>query len=169
VYFVVWDLRPYPFLGWVDDYRYVKSAWHIRQFEWLGPFESSTLVKRPVFSVFLALVSTFHLPFVQFQILFYVAATAFFVYSLLRLGLPRLAGAAVLAVLSFTPTVYDANGSRILRETVTIGLELLVFGLLFWMLIVPQGTRALNFLKSRSGFGLYILYVLMALHWGMRE
>jgi hypothetical protein len=169
LFYLVWDLRPYPILGWVDDYLYVHSAWHLKNFHWLGPFDAMTLVKRPLFGAVLAATSILHLPFTQFQMFFYLAGAAFFIHSLLRLGMPRALALLVFAVSAFVPTIYDSNGSRVLRETSSIAMELFAFGLLLRLWRLPRGTSLKTVLTTRQGATLYAAYALGAFHWGMRE
>jgi hypothetical protein len=166
---VIWDLRPYPYLGWVDDYRYVQSAWYIRHFDWLGPYDPTTLIKRPLFPLLLALTSSLGLPFDQFQILFYLAGAAFFIHALLRLGIRRWITVPLFAALTFLPTIYDSDGSRVFRETVTIGVEFVILGLASRLLLLPKGTRLRDLFWGEKWLSLYSLYALAAFHWGMRE
>ena len=53
---LTWDLRPYPLAAFVDDYRYVLSAIHIKAAlwnvlhhgdlsAWLGPYDPTTRVQ----------------------------------------------------------------------------------------------------------------------------
>jgi hypothetical protein len=53
---LTWDLRPYPLAAFVDDYRYVLSAIHIKAAlwnvlrdddlsPWLGPYDPTTRVQ----------------------------------------------------------------------------------------------------------------------------
>lgn len=169
LYLVIWDLRPYPFLGWVDDYRYVKSAWYLLQGDWLGPYDSTALVKRPFFPVLLAATSALGIPFDPFQVFFYLSGAGLFVFTLCRLGVPRRLCLPLLPVLGFLPTLYDADGSRVLRETVTVGLEFIVFSTALGLLVTPLNTSLRDFIRSRSGVLLALLYFLAAFHWGMRE
>lgn len=170
LYYVVWDLRPYPIPAFVDDYLYVRSAWYIKQLQWLGPFDSFSLVKRPLFAVLLATTSTLHVPYIQFQIFFYLAGAAFFDYTLIRLGLRKWIAVPLLAVQAFMPTLYDFNGSRVLRETFTEGLEFFIFGLALRVLFVPSASDVSELTKNRRRvIELVLLFGLIAFHWGMRE
>jgi len=169
LYYLVWDIRPYPVPAFVDDYLYVRSAWFVKNLQWLGPFDAFTLVKRPFFAVLLAVTSVLHLPFIQFQIFFYVGSVAFFTYCLLGLGMPRWIAPQLLGVLAFVPTLYDANGSRVLRETSTVALEFIILGLALRMLNLEPGRQLRDVLKGRKLLGLGLLYLLAAFHWGMRE
>jgi hypothetical protein len=53
---LTWDLRPYPLAAFVDDYRYVLSAIHIKAALWT--------------------LSLLHLPFIQTMLLLYPVANA---------------------------------------------------------------------------------------------
>ena len=169
LYALTWDLRPYPFLGWVDDYRYVKSAWYLRQFEWLGPFDATTLIKRPFFPFILAVTSSLGLPFDPFQVFLYMFGVAFFVHSLLRLGIRRWIAGALFAVLAIIPTIYDSDGSRVFRETITVGLEFVILGLALRLLLIAPQSKLRDLLWGPKSVLVYSIFALAAFHWGMRE
>jgi hypothetical protein len=169
LYLLVWDLRPYPFLGWVDDYRYVLTAWYMKKFEWLGPFESSTLVKRPLFPVIMAVTSALHIPFLKFQVFFYLAGVACFIHSLLRLAFPVWSAFCLFLILAFVPTLYDNNGNHILRETTTVGVEFFIFALALRLFRLLKEGRWEQWSRRRKVLEAAVIYGPVAFHWGMRE
>jgi hypothetical protein len=173
---LTWDLRPYPIPAGVDDYRYVVSAESIAALpgkviqgvaplDWLGPYEPTTLFKRPGFSILLGTTSSLHLPYLQTILLLHLVALAIVANSLLRLSFPRGVVFALFVVCGLYPTLYDSNGVRVIRETATSALEIAIIGLS--MALFSIGTRrAFDLLYSRAFLA---LLALLAFHWSMRE
>jgi hypothetical protein len=157
---LTWDLRPYPIPAGVDDYRYVVSAESIAALpgkviqgvaplDWLGPYEPTTLFKRPGFSILLGTTSSLHLPYLQTILLLHLVALAIVANSLLRLSFPRGVVFALFVVCGLYPTLYDSNGVRVIRETATSALEIAIIGLS--MALFSIGTRrAFDLLYSRA-------------------
>lgn len=177
---LTWDLRPYPISANVDDYRYVVSADHIKDapwklwkvatgrspsLEWLGPYDPTTLFKRPGLSIILAVFTLLHLPFLQTTLLLHLAALALLSNALLRLNYPRTVVAGVFLVCGLIPTLYDSNAVRVLREIPTGSLEVAIFGMCVWVFTI-EADRTADLLKSRA---FLVLLLLLALHWTMRE
>ena len=173
---LTWDLRPFPIAARVDDFRYVISGkflktavseW-ITQGElgpWLGPYDPTTLFKRPGISLILAALSALNLPFIQTTLILYLLGLAILAAGLLRVGYPRIAVAALFLVTALIPTLYDANAVRVIREVATGALELAIFGLAIRLFSLEARSLG-RFLSSGTFFG---LLALVALHWSIRE
>lgn len=173
---LTWDLRPFPLSADVDDSRYVLSADYIKSsprrwirddgpLQWLGPYDPTTLFKRPGISIVLAALSALHLPFIQTVLLLYLGGVAILVNSLLRLHYPRTVVSALFLVCGLLPTLYDSNAVRVIREIATGGLEMAIFGLCL-ALFSLESKRSAGLLCSRTFLA---LLALLGLHWSMRE
>ncbi len=173
---LTWDLRPYPIPAHVDDYRYVLSAEHIKSFPesivrqgefrpWLGPYDTSTLFKRPGISIMLAGLATLYLPFIQTTLLIYLAGLAILANSLLRLKYSRVAVAALFLVCGLLPTLYDSNAVRVIREIATGGVELAIFGLCLRLYSI-DAAKPSQLLRTPTFIA---LLAMLAFHWSLRE
>jgi len=173
---LTWDLRPYPLSAGVDDSRYVLSAHYLKllpgklinaspPLDWLGPYDPTTLVKRPGFSILLAVLSALGLPYLQTVLLLHVIAVGVLARALLRLKYSRVSVAAMFVVGSFFPTLYDANAVRMIREVATGALEVGIMGLCVSLFTV-KARRPVGILYSPS---FIVLLFLLCLHWSMRE
>jgi hypothetical protein len=173
---LTWDLRPFPLWADVDDYRYVLSADYVQAvpgklirgftpLDWLGPYDPTTLFKRPGFSIVLAALSALHLPFFQTVLLFHLFGLAILSNSLLRLNYPRTVVGAMFVVCGLIPTLYDSNAVRVIREVTAAGLEVAIFGLCLALFSVKV-KRPLELLRNSAFLA---LFVLLGLHWSLRE
>ena len=172
-----WDLRPYPLAAFVDDYRYILSAVHIKAAlwnilhngglsPWLGPYDPTTLFKRPGISIVLAALSSLHLPFIQTMHLLYLCGLGVLGHSLLRLNYSRVVTAIMFFACGLLPTLYDSNGVRVIREITTGGLELAIFGICLRLYSFDTTISPQQVLRSPS---FLVLLALLGLHWSLRE
>jgi hypothetical protein len=173
---LTWDLRPYPLSAGVDDSRYVLSAHYIKSVpwkfihgiepvEWLGPYDPTTLFKRPGFSIVLAVLSTLRLPYLQTVLLLNLVGLGIFANGLLRLRYPRSVVGAMVLVGGLLPTLYDANAVRLIREVATGALEVAILGVCVSLFTV-KATRPVRILSSPA---FLVLLPMLGLHWSMRE
>jgi len=174
--FLTWDLRPYPLSARVDDSRYVLSAHYIKllpgklfhhtvPLEWLGPYDQTTLVKRPGFSAVLAVLSVFRLPYLQTVLLLHLVGVGVFANGLLRLKYPPIVVGCTFVICGLFPTLYDANAVRVIREIATGALEMAILGLCVSLFTVKM-QRSVEILYSPA---FLVMLPLLGLHWSMRE
>lgn len=102
-----------------DDRLYLILAQSLLRGDWLGPYSHMTLIKGPMYSLWIAGVFLTGVPLFTAQHLLYAAAAALLV-SALRPALPsRWLGLLLFAVLLFNPVTTDTLiHSRVLRQHV---------------------------------------------------
>lgn len=148
-----------------DDYLFVSLAKHLLSGEWLGPYSEVTLIKGPVFPLFIAASHLAGIPlFLSLQLL-YSSACAIAISALRPLCANRFFLLACFTLLLLNPFLYNFPGvpGRVFREGFSISLVLIVFATLLGTI-----TRLKLSLKSAIswslGFG-----IAFTLLWHTRE
>ena len=132
------EYQPLLALGWVttDDQLFIVLAKYLLKGEWLGPYNSLTLVKGPFFSMWIAFMYVLGIPLLLSAQILYIASCLVFVYAVK----PLLTGRKLLAFLLFfsllfNPASFDAGQTRVLRDLIYPSLTLLLvacaFGVFF--------------------------------------
>ncbi len=110
-----------------DDQLYLALARHLLNGEWLGPYSQFTLMKGPVYSLFIAGSFLLGVPLPLAQHLLYLAGCVALVQAL-RPHLRPAAACALFAVLWWNPMSYELPVlGRVLRQNVYTPLTLLSF------------------------------------------
>lgn len=113
-----------------DDELFLRGADAILAGRWLGAFDENTLVKGPVYALWLALVHASGVRLLVAQALLYAAASAVLAIAL-RPALPRCSRRTLLYLaILFNPVTWaDGPATRVLREGIYSSLTLLLLGL----------------------------------------
>jgi hypothetical protein len=164
-YQVVWDERPVPIDAWVDDWHYVKDALSIARLEWLGPYDEVTLIKRPLFSLLLAVPYVLHIQYTVFLFSMLFLGSAYIAIAMGRVGIPVWLRYPFFVCLLFLPTSMDREAMRVVRDPLFICVQLFMIGLIIHLFGTPRTTHNRRFRR----FLFLALFLLLALHAGMRE
>jgi hypothetical protein len=114
-----------------DDYLFIKLAKNLLSGEWLGPYNDFTLIKGPVYPLFIAASHWLGLPLLLSQQLLYSGACVLAVYALRPLCRNRYLLMAFFTLLILNPFMYNYPlPGRPLREGFSISLVLIVFSTL---------------------------------------
>jgi hypothetical protein len=126
----------------VDDLLFVRLGNHLAHGRWLGPYNSSTLLKGPGFPAFLAVSERLHLPPLLALQAVHVVAAGVAGLAVARLSHRRWWGFGAYVVLALDPSYYGAESSRLLRDDLYSSLCLLLLGVLALAASsVPAGPR----------------------------
>lgn len=109
-----------------DDFLFLNLAHHLQSGAWLGPYDELTLIKGPVYPIWIALVSTLQLPLLPAQQVFHAAACLLAVYALRTVIPNQWARLGLIAVLLFDPATYESTSQRVIREGIYPALSLMV-------------------------------------------
>lgn len=110
-----------------DDQLFVDLAEQLRNGHWLGTYSQFTLMKGPMYSIFMALTHWLGVPLFTAQQLLYIAACAVMVRALRPLCPGKTLRFALYAVLLFNPVTYESLvHGRVLRQDILPGLVLLI-------------------------------------------
>ncbi|MBR6404106.1 MAG: hypothetical protein IKS48_12035 [Eubacterium sp.] len=101
-------LRPYGISNSdYDDMLFIRQAHSIARGEWLGEFSKFTLLKRPMFGIFLACVKKLHLSYRMTVQCMYVLAVILFVCVISKCIKSYLGRGAIYVFLLFTPAMFN--------------------------------------------------------------
>jgi len=146
-----------------DDLLFVELADHVRQGNWLGPYDERTLVKGAFYPVWLAGVSLLSLPLLPAQQVLRAMA-AVVVVATLRPVLPhRGARLALFVALIFDPATFERSAMRVIREGIYPALTMFVFSGLALLVVRPRMKLPAAFVTT-LGLGLAL-----ACFWLTRE
>ena len=111
-----------------DDYLFIKTAGHILNGEWLGPYNHLTLIKGPVYPLFIAFSYLLGMPLLFSEQIFYSIACFIAIYSLKPICNNKYIFIFSFIFILFNPFLYNYPlPGRVLRESFSISLILIVF------------------------------------------
>lgn len=129
-----------------DDFLFITLAKHILSGNWLGPYNQMTLIKGPVYPLFIALSHYLGLPVLLSQQLLYTMACIFTAIACKPIIKNKVILATCFIFLLYNPFLYNYPlPGRVLREGFSISLVLIVFSALIgWLIqIVNDKTKAI--------------------------
>ncbi len=114
-----------------DDYLFIRLAKNLLSGEWLGPYNQVTLIKGPMYPLFIAASHLAGIPLLLSQQLLYSFACVLAISALRPLSANRYLLMACFALLLFNPFLYNYPvPGRAFREGFSISLVLIVFATL---------------------------------------
>lgn len=116
---LAWDQSVTMVYGPHDDTLYLRRAASLLAGEGFGPYNSTTFIKYPGLSFWLALNSFAGLPYLPALNVLFVAGGLYLCGGLRAAGVPALAVAAGALLYFFSPFTFDAGWTRVLREPLT--------------------------------------------------
>ena len=163
--FSVWMRAGFPVFGignaYDDDRLFLTLARYISQGRWLGPFDDLTLVKGPVYPMFIAAAGMLHVPLkVAEQVCTVAAAAALFRWIASReimgrrpAAYPAL-GSVIFTLLCLDPIVWTSSLARVIREGIYGSLSLAVVTLTLATCFPSRPSRLGGALLLGAGLGL---------------
>lgn len=160
------DVQPLQVWGHAvhDDALFVALAEHLRAGRWLGPYNEFTLIKGPMYPLWIAVSGALGIPLLLGQHVAYVLAAGLTTWALRPILRRPWVLAAVFLWLLFNPATFAAGeGTRVLRSNVATALALATFALwigavlrwresprALWRWTVPLGPVAGAFWLTRE-------------------
>lgn len=134
-----------------DDELFLRLAEHLKYGRWLGPYDELTLIKGPMYPLWIAAVSSLGLPLLTMQTLLHAAACVALLLAL-RETLPNLSARLWLfAALLFDPGTYDSTAQRVTREGIYTALTILLLAVLVRLASRPGAHRQSTVLWGTVG------------------
>ncbi len=122
----------------IDDQWFVARASAISDGEWLGPFDTYTLIKQPGYPMFVAGVYTLRLPLLLAQQLLYAVAAAAIV-AVLRPVLPGRRSLVAFGLLLFNPVTMNTSiSARVDRALVYASASMLLLACLVGLVVTSR-------------------------------
>ena len=115
-----------------DDDLMVKMAESIRSGNWLGEYDSNTLVKGPFFPFLLALINYIGLSYINVMNIIYIIACAYFIYTIKNLFKSKISLLIIYILLIFNPVSYASwTLQRVYRNGITLAQVLFIIGSMY--------------------------------------
>ena len=119
-----------------DEPLFFREALNIVKGHWLGDYNVDTLVKGPVYPLFLAINNATGLSIGIGQGMFYFASVIYFSAIFSRVMKSRTAFIAVSLALLFAPVLFEVSMQRLLRDTFYATVTVFYFATLFNFLLL---------------------------------
>jgi hypothetical protein len=119
-----------------DEYLFIDQATSILHGDWLGPYWTNTLVKGPMYPLFLALNSVTGLSIGLGQAILYFIACLYFSLVVGKIARTKVVFVAIISTLLLLPIGFEASTQHILRDDFYTALTLFFFGSLFDLLFL---------------------------------
>ena len=123
---------------WADDGLFLRLAQSISEGDWLGKYDHLTLVKGPVFPIFIAAGSLTGIPYNLFLPIFHFMAALLFAQVVYRVTSDRYLFFIILLFLLFCPGLFLAT-DRVVRNTFYASLFLIYLSSLVALLMTSKG------------------------------
>lgn len=114
-----------------DDALFVRQATHLRDGQWLGPFDSLTLSKGPAYPAFIAGMHATRIPLKVGEQLTFLLAVAVLAACVWVVTRRKVVATAVFVILAVDPASFGFAASRVLRDSWYASLALLLLGAFF--------------------------------------
>ena len=122
---MILDFPIYGYIDFIDDDQLqVHQAKSLVDGNWLGNYGYNTLLKGPVFPLFLALICILKLPYIFSVTLAFIIACLFFIYSIKDIIKNKFALLIVFAFMIFNPIMFSADFQRVYRNSLTPALAI---------------------------------------------
>jgi hypothetical protein len=141
-----------------DDALFIRLGMHIANGEWLGPYDQLTLVKGPIYPIFLAAASMTGVSYSTVQFVFYYASCLYFSTVIGRVtDSPKWVPLLIFASALLCPAAYVSG--TVIREFFYGSLTLLLVALWLDLLFINQHPqrKILTALSAGAIFGSYWL------------
>jgi len=109
-----------------DDYLFYRLGESISNFSWLGNYDQLTLIKGPVYPLFLSFSIFFNIPLRILEVFISSLSIIYFIFSISHLIKEKKLLIIIFILLSFFPFVLTALEYRILRDSIYIYLLLFI-------------------------------------------
>jgi hypothetical protein len=121
-----------------DDALFARSAGHIVQGNWLGPYDMLTLSKGPTYPLFIAGAYELHIPLKLAEHGLHLVAAGMLAWAVWRVTRVRVVTVAAYVVVALNPAYLGSAASRVTREVIYGALSLiLVSALIVFLTYVP--------------------------------
>lgn len=119
-----------------DDLLEVQKAISIEHFQWLGPWDNRTLLKPPLYSIFISILHLIHIgPTIGIHILLLLAFLSISKSMIENVALSKKVGEKMriftFAFLAFNPALYSSDFSRIYRIALASLLSIVALYIVF--------------------------------------
>lgn len=110
-----------------DDYLMFRLAKSILDGNWLGSYEYNTLIKSPVFSIFLVLIYRLNIGYIKFLSLINIISVLLFIVAISKIYKSKKVLLLVYIILLFNPITFNMDSTqRLYRNSLIPSLSLMI-------------------------------------------
>ena len=127
-----------------DDFLFFNLGSFFSEFKWLGPYNNLTLIKGPIFSLFIGFSILLSIPFRIFEALMIVSVSAYFISYLKKINIHTFFLLILFILLIFYPFQYTSVDFRLLRQIIYPWIILMMtvsFSYITYYLIINSISR----------------------------
>jgi len=125
-----------------DDQLFTRSAGHLLEGDWLGPYDMMTLSKGPTYPLFIAGAYQLNVPLKLAEHGLHLMAAGMLAWAVWRIFRLRTAALAAYVVVALNPAYLGSAASRVTREVIYGSLSLILLsGVLVFLTYVPALVR----------------------------
>jgi len=147
-----------------DNMLFINYAKSILESNWLGEYNEYTLIKGPVYSLFLALCNLLNLPYLTGLGVLYSLATVYFVLVLKKIFHNKVLLLIIYAFILFSPSMFSVEyTTNVYRNAIIPPFVIFVFAS-FFSFYLNRFSNNSSYLKSAIASGVALL-----LFWYVRE
>ena len=162
---MILDFPIYGYIDFIDDDQLqVHQAKSLVDGNWLGNYGYNTLLKGPVFPLFLALICILKLPYIFSVTLAFILSCLFFIYSIKDIIKNKLALLIVFAFMIFNPIMFSADFQRVYRNSLTPALAIALISFFNIVLISRNDNKIFKYV-----FGITLASIIFPFFYYIRE
>jgi len=130
-----------------DDLLFYKLGKSISDFNWLGDYDQLTLIKGPIYPIFLSFSILLNIPLRLLEGILSLLASVYFLNSTSKIFSTNRSKLIIFVLINFFPFVFTSLEYRILRDSIYIYLFLFIISDIFF--IIYHSTDKLKVIFSR--------------------
>lgn len=138
-----------------DDSLFLSQAYSLSNLEWLGNYSNLTMIKGPIFPIFLSTSLTFNIPLRIFESLLIIGSSLLFLKALNYFEFNKKIKIFIFILLIFFPIVYSSIEYRLLRDMIYPWLLLLIISQV--IIILGSTLKNLNYSFKNKLFDSFFL------------
>jgi hypothetical protein len=148
-----------------DDGLFLRLADWLRSGDWLGPYDTLTLAKGPMYPMFVAAVEWLQFPLKISEHAIYLVAAGVMAWVGFRLTRSAAVALFLFGALSLNPLMWTVELARTIRDGLYVGLSLGVVASGAWLFLVPSGDATV---RPRTALAV-LTGVAIGVYWLTRE
>ncbi len=133
-----------------DDFLFYRLGKSISDFNWLGDYDQLTLIKGPIYPIFISLSIFLSIPLRIMEGILSLLASIYFLNSTSKIFSSNRSKLIIFLLINFFPFVFTSLDYRILRDSIYIYLFLFILSDIFYIILHSSDKVKLSFLRFYS-------------------
>lgn len=130
-HYLILEMPVFAYIDYIsDDELMVEQAYNIKNGNWLGRYGYNTLLKGPVFPLYLALLSILKIPYIFATTAVFAISCCLFVYSIKDIVKNKVILLIIFALTLFNPIMFSIDFQRVYRNSLVPSFALMIISFL---------------------------------------